>query len=221
MRGLIAKDFLCLRKSALSYGIVLAIYIALTVTGLWDVSFFAAFMAMLVGMLPYSCFSYDHAAKWNLYALALPVSRRQIVLARYGTVLIAAVAAVAVVLVFSGVMALMLDSIEWEVCIVSATAALGFSLLLNAIMLPLLYRFGAERAKLVFFSVLGGLVLIVALIVNYNVMQPGGKAVFLDLTDAIASLGAFGMLGAVTVAGIVLLVISYLISVRIYERIEL
>lgn len=221
MKGLILKDFLCLRKSALSYLIVLAIYIALTAFGIWDTSFFAAFMAMLVGMLPYTCFSYDHAAKWNLYGLALPVSRRQIVLARYGTVLIASLATVAIVLVFGAVMAILEADMAWAECIVAATAALGFSMLLNAIMLPLLYHFGAERAKLVFFSVLGGLVLVSALIVNYNVMQPGGRAVLLDITQAIEALGVLGLLGVVALAGFALLAVSYVISVCIYERIEL
>ena len=86
---LVCKYLLCLRKSATSYLFVVVIYGLLTVVGVWDSTILATVMAVLVSMLPYSCFSYDNMAKWELYGLALPLRRSQIVLARYLTVLLA------------------------------------------------------------------------------------------------------------------------------------
>ena len=67
MIGLVCKDLLCLRKSATSYLFVVVIYGLLTVVGVWDSTILATVMAVLVSMLPYSCFSYDNMAKWELY----------------------------------------------------------------------------------------------------------------------------------------------------------
>lgn len=87
MIGLVYKDFLCLRKSAASYLFVVAIYGLLTVAGVWDGTILSTVLAVLISMLPYSCFSYDNIAKWELYGLSLPLRRSRIVLARYLTVL--------------------------------------------------------------------------------------------------------------------------------------
>ena len=89
MIGLVYKDFLCLRKSAASYLFVVAIYGLLTVAGVWDGTILSTVLAVLISMLPYSCFSYDNIAKWELYGLSLPLRRSRIVLARYLTVLLA------------------------------------------------------------------------------------------------------------------------------------
>ena len=89
MIGLVYKDLLCLRKSAASYLFVVAIYGLLTVAGGWDGTILSTVLAVLISMLPYSCFSYDNIAKWELYGLSLPLRRSRIVLARYLTVLLA------------------------------------------------------------------------------------------------------------------------------------
>ena len=150
MIGLVYKDFLCLRKSAASYLFVVAIYGLLTVAGVWDGTILSTVLAVLISMLPYSCFSYDNIAKWELYGLSLPLRRSRIVLARYLTVLLALAFSAVLCGLFGAALAALGQMEDWGLYLSSAIGALGFSVLLNAILLPLLYRFGAERARILF-----------------------------------------------------------------------
>ena len=103
MTGLILKDFLGLRNVLKSYLIILAIYVALTVLGVWTPAFTTGFFAVMAAMLPFTCFNVDHAAKWEPYGAALPVSRNQTVAARYCTLLIMQGAVAVLELVTAGV----------------------------------------------------------------------------------------------------------------------
>ena len=85
MIGLMWKDLLCLRKGIAVYMVVAAAYLLMLAAGFWDISVVASVLAVIVCALPCSCFSYDYIAKWDRFGLALPVSRAQVVLARYLT----------------------------------------------------------------------------------------------------------------------------------------
>ena len=62
MTGLILKDALVLKKSLKSYLLLLAVYAVLTVTGLFSISFVAAFLEVIAMMLPMSAFAFDEQA---------------------------------------------------------------------------------------------------------------------------------------------------------------
>ena len=83
MTGLLLKDALVLKKSLNTYLLLLAVYAVLTVTGLFSISFVAAFLEVIAMMLPMSAFAFDEQAHWDRYAAALPLSRRDLVAARY------------------------------------------------------------------------------------------------------------------------------------------
>ena len=68
MTGLILKDALVLKKSLKSYLLLLAVYAVLTVTGLFSISFVAAFLEVIAMMLPMSAFAFDEQAHWDRYA---------------------------------------------------------------------------------------------------------------------------------------------------------
>lgn len=208
MIGLVCKDLLCLRKSATSYLFVVVIYGLLTVVGVWDSTILATVMAVLVSMLPYSCFSYDNMAKWELYGLALPLRRSQIVLALAFSAVLCCL--------FGGVTAALGQMEDWGLYLSSAIGALGFSVLLNAILLPLLYRFGAERARILFFGVLGAIIAVgIAVLSFFDVTG------WLDGIEHVQWNGMLPVVGFAAVAAAVVLLFSYLISVGIYRKREL
>ncbi len=207
MKGLIFKDLLCMRKSARSYLFVAGIYMLITVVGAWNLNLFAVFLVVLISMMPFSCFSYDNAAKWEVYGLALPVSRRQTVLARYLLLLIVSMLAAGLTLLLGLILSLCGQSISWEMYLAGAAGALLGGILLNAVLLPLLYRFGAERARVLFYGVLGAFVLIII-----------AAAQFLDgFSETCLISPPPAVLAAVAV---LVLAISYFASVRAYERRE-
>ena len=83
MMGLLIKDLLCLRRQVKVYVIATVVYGGMTLMGVWDVSFFTWFFTLIAAMIPLSLFALDAAAKWDTYALTLPVGRNGVVAARY------------------------------------------------------------------------------------------------------------------------------------------
>ena len=75
MIGLITKDFLVMRKTLMSYLTLVVLYIVLAYLDLFDYGFIIAFIQVVLATLPISAFAYDELAKWDRYAMSLPLGR--------------------------------------------------------------------------------------------------------------------------------------------------
>ncbi len=83
MTGLILKDFLVLRKALLSYVSIIVLYAVLAFFDIFQFSFIISFLQIMSAVLPLSAFAYDEQAKWDRYAMSLPIGRSAVVRARY------------------------------------------------------------------------------------------------------------------------------------------
>ena len=211
MMGLVKKDFYLAAGLARSYLIVAAIFLVLSLAGIYEFSFLSSFMSLLCIMLPVNVFSYDEQAKWDKYAAALPGGRRAVVQARYVFTLI--VSAGAVVLGGAvGAAACLLDPTAgetlWEM-VLSTAAGGSVGILLNAVMLPLMFKFGVQKGRLY-------LALVLAILFGAFL---GGVAA---LASAVQEPSALILpLAAIQVAGLLALVPSYLLSLRVFRKKDL
>ena len=214
MTGLILKDFLILRKTLRSYLLILAIYVAVAFAGYWSSSFVGGFMMVMVALLPMNTFAYDKQAKWDVYGLSLPVGRTKTVAARYLAVLIM-FAASAVLTTVLGVALNIAGRMEerLEEYLLSCAICVVIAMLINAIMLPLLYKFGPERARMMFYGVLGLLVLAGAVFL----FPLGGLEWLKSLEIAEPPFAQAVILpAAAALAGLALLAVSFLLSRHFY-----
>lgn len=222
MTGFILKDILCLRKVLRSYVLILAVYALMVAAGVWSVSVLVGFLSLMVTMLPFTCFNVDHAAKWDTYGLALPVSRGKIVGARYlALLLLLAMCAVVSLLVGLGMLVSGREE-DVSVTLLTALVCLGLGTLINAPMLPLIYWFGAERARIIFFALLFG----VSGLLTLWLLPMGGAEwlkTIINSTDAFYQSEAFVAIAALVflALSLVLLGVSYLVSCAIYQRKEM
>lgn len=221
MTGLVLKDFLGLRKVLKSYLIVLVIYVGLTVFGVWSPSFTTGFFSVMAAMLPFTCFNMDYTAKWEPYGAALPVSRNRTVAARYLTLLIMLGVVAVLELAVAAALWLTGDREETLSSLLASCLCLGMGAVLNAIILPLIYKFGAERARVIFYATLLGLIGLAVLW-----LVPLGGAEW--LMDALAWLEGRDMMGLLAVLPflfvavcLLLLIPSWFISCAIYKKKEL
>lgn len=212
MTGLILKDFLILRKTLRSYLLILAIYGLVAFSGFWQASFVAGFMMVMTAMLPMNVFAYDKQANWDTYGLSLPVGRTKTVASRYLVVLILTALAGALTIVM-GIAIYLAGRMEESLGQYLLTSAIFvvFSLMINAMMLPLLYKFGSERARMMLFGVMG----VIALLVVVFLIPFGGlewlKALDAPTMEQIAAVPALAV-----VSGLVLLALSFLLSRHFY-----
>lgn len=209
MSGLLLKDLLVLRKGAKAYLLFLALYAVLSLT--WSNNLFSTLLVVIVMMLPINCFSWDNYTKWDTYAMALPVRRRTVVASRYLLVLLIAAAAMVLMAALTFVSFLISGVMDWDQFLLSYISSMAGALLLNALTLPLLYKYGPERARIL--MMMGLVVIFAGVYLLEAVATDGGLPVFPAVNQAV-------VLAIVLLALLAAFAVSYLISCRIYERKE-
>lgn len=202
IKALILKDLLCLRQQAKSVGLVLLVWLVLSVA-MGNGMFFCALGVIYVIMLPMMTLSFDERSKWDSRALTMPVTRAQLVLSRYATALLAGLALCAL----GAVVIAAVDGPE------QAASSLGFYLagaLMLAVAMPLMLKLGVEKARI--------LVALCYLVPFLGLLL--AEKLGVDVEEALASLS--GPRPALIAAVIVLaaLALSVLISLGIYRHKE-
>lgn len=213
MTGLILKDLLILRKTLRSYLFMLIVYAGIAFTGVWSADIVGVLLVVMVVMLPMNVFAYDKQAKWDTYGLALPVGRTKTVAARYLCVLLLCLLSVGLTAIL-GVMLYAAGRVEEPVEFLVSCSVTGLmAVLVNAIMLPFLYKFGPERARMMFFGIMGGIVLLVVA----ALFPLGGLEWLKSLELAEPTPAQAAAIPAVAaVAGLALLAVSFLLSRHFY-----
>ena len=139
MKALLLKDWYILRKQLWVWFVLLFI---------WSVvpTLYLNLMAVVYGaMIPYSVMAYDQRSRWDSFARMLPYREKDIVLSRYVLGWLCTAVGGAAVLVFQNVLSLFSPRFgcsPWTVL-----AALCVGLLLLDINVPLMLRFGTEKAR--------------------------------------------------------------------------
>lgn len=209
MLGLIKKDFLLIKANLKSMIIIFVIYIMLAFQGTLD----ATFIIPLIGIILFlSTFSYDDFNNWNSYAVTLPNGRKNVVRAKYiaSTILMIILAVVA----FSigiGISYLKTNSINLDEIISSLMGTMLSIVIINSLLYPIVFKFGATNGRIILFAVVFGIAGIGTLIAQFIDMAP--------IINIINKLDNY-LLIVIPIIYIILLGISYLISSKIYQNKE-
>ena len=210
MIGLITKDFLVMRKTLMSYLTLVVLYIVLAYLDLFDYGFIITFIQMVLAVMPISAFAYDELAKWDRYAMSLPLGRSGVVRARYLFVLALTLLTVAAGLAGTALLYLthQSDPLEMFVTLMVSTT---IGLLIPTILLPVSYKLGPERARPFLYAIVFIPTIAVVLLVKAGVLDMS----LLKGMDLLAPTALAGGAVLLSLAGLAGLFVSYLISCRI------
>lgn len=157
IKGLLLKDVYELWAQSKVLLILIAVYLLVpALTG--GNAMLGSVALLLLAMLPASALGYDERCKWERYARAMPVRRRDLILSKFllGVIAVACGAAVqALAAFFTG---------HTELLAMLPVTALT-ALVYLAVSLPLLFKFGLEKGRIFFllltaaFVVFGGVLL--------------------------------------------------------------
>lgn len=213
MKGLLYKDIVVLRKQISTLLVFVLVYGGFCVAGVFDFSIIGALIAVFGLTIPMSSVALDDTSHWDRYAAATPAGRKGIAAGKYLftllVILVSGLAGTAIMLVLSVVG--LTDSPFQELTVVTASCA-SVTLLLDAILLPFMLKYGAEKARLIsmitFVVIFGSVVLLGGLANNgANMPQlPGWLVTALPVVFGLASVGGF--------------VLSFAVSLGIYNRKE-
>ncbi|MCY1715080.1 ABC-2 transporter permease [Caproiciproducens galactitolivorans] len=207
MIALLTKDILTLKKVGVKFAIILALY-AVIFSSSGGVAFLSAFIIIFSAMLIVNAFAYDELSKWDTYALSLPVTKKQIVLSRYLLGILFDTAG----FLISILLALAARKLDSELSLIIYCFFAG-SLFIMALMMPLLYKFGTQKARIwlivLFLAPTAGAALLKNLGINFSALS--------SISNATAELLTIIFLPA----ALLLYIGSYFLSCWIFQNKEI
>ena len=209
MKGLLLKDgyqtVSQMKTMYLTVAVVLVVWMFSTSD---SYAFPISYAAIFLGVLPVNLLGYDQNSGWVEYSLTLPVSKKVLVAEKYLVGLLCAAASVVIGGLFVVVLSLRKGAALDGTALFFVGNGVNTILLMNGISLPLMYRFGAEKARMIYILTFAG----------FGALIAGGGA----LVDEFQTNGRFQAsigLGAVLfVVVLVLYVLSWRLSVQWYGK---
>ena len=192
MKGLMKKELLMLKRATRAFAFICVIFIAMSAIS-QDNAFFMLMPIMISGLLPSTLLSYDERCKWQEFSGALPKY-----LLGLGYMTAAFVLTLLVHLIVRRYPMPMLLSLLGGI--------FGLSLFICSVSLPMMFKFGVEKGRLWYYATL--------VLVGGASGASAGVANDLFNGDLPSFLWLFPIIGAVLFA------LSWLLSIRFYQKRE-
>lgn len=209
MKGLLLKEFLMLKKG---WVILVIFFIAFGLGGVGN-DFMCFMLPLFVSILLYGHINYDEQSKWQQYSIVLPYGRKMIVSSKYAAMAIGAVVSTVLVALLYGVtVAIRKAEFSLNDLVGHLVLSLAIGIVYPAFFLPLAYKFNSEKGRT---------------IMQFLNVAVSACSVFLlsviEATGIVAKLSNYtNILPYIAIAAVlVLFALSWLISVKIYEKRDL
>ena len=152
MKSLLLKDLYNISHNAKSMLVVL-IFLAIAIVPTSGPIAYMVMCAVLCSMMIVTTFTFDDTCNWTPYALILPIGRRQIVLAKYAALAVFCTVGILFGLVASGVGAFLTSDGPFAAggpveTLVGVLMGWSVSFVMGSTAIPLVFRFGAEKARI-------------------------------------------------------------------------
>ena len=209
MKGLLLKDgYQTVSQMKTMYLTVAVILVVWMFSTSESYAFPISYAAIFLGVLPVNLLGYDQNSGWVEYSLTLPVSKKVLVAEKYLVGLLCAAASVVIGGLFVVVLSLRKGAALDGTALFFVGNGVNTILLMNGISLPLMYRFGAEKARMIYILTFAG----------FGALIAGGGA----LVDEFQTNGRFqasiGLGAALFVVVLVLYLLSWRLSVAWYGK---
>lgn len=198
MKGLLIKDWKTLLKQMKVMLAIVVVFACIPGT------YMAAFALFYAAMLPVTALAYDERAKWDELAAMMPYTAKAIVGSKYvlGLTLVLPVLALSIL---SRLLVHSTPIVSEETMSLLITACL--SLILMAINLPFMFRFGVEKGRLIY-------IVLTCVFVITGVTYADKLA---DMVSGFETVMVTTVPLLLLAAAVIALLLSYVISVRVYR----
>lgn len=203
MKGLLLKDFYTMIKQMKLFLLMIVIFTLIPGFSM------AGFAIVYAAMLPITALAYDERSKWAQLAAMMPYKPVQLVLSKYLLGYIVVAVTLALTLAAQTLTGFAKGSPIGEMDVFATCVTAVVALLIQAFNLPLMFRFGVEKGRM-----------LLLIVVAMSVMAVMGSGAFLMTT--LGGLTAVSLRwAALALAGAVALnLLSIKIAVSMYEKRE-
>ena len=205
MKGLIRKDLYMIWTYGKMLLVMSAVFLVFGTMGEEQNYFFLVYPVLFAGVLPVTLISYEERDGWNSLCDTMPISRKTVGNERYVMTLLSFLALYVLTLAVQA--AVLLPKGKGAELGQLACTLPGVGLAAPAVMIPVTLRWGVEKGRIVYYFFIG-------VVVALGVIGAG----FLSgLSGEIAGVG----MGAALAASVAVFALSWVISIRLYEKREL
>ena len=204
--GLLIKDLITLKKFFKQLIILVAFYVCLSF--FVDMgSFLSGMIVVLFSNMVVTTLSYDEFAKWDKYALTMPITKSDIVLSKYVLGIL--------FLVLGGILSMLVSFVfkgnfQAEEIVLTVLAVFSFCVFMLSFLLPTVFKLGVEKGRM--FMILIYMVPVMLFVV-------GAKK--FDFVLQLNEIAIIKIIICGLVVSFVLYIISFFISKGIYMKKEL
>lgn len=152
MKGLILKDIYNLRKYGKTLFLIAALYFLLSFM-MDNADIFVGMIVIMFAITTVTSFAYDSQSGWDVYVNTMPVSRKDVVLSKYLLSLLLILTGGLLSVLMGWVNGLIRNIGNFSETLLTAYALCAVGLLFVSILLPFVYKFGVERARVIIIAV--------------------------------------------------------------------
>ena len=222
IKGLLKKDLYNLASYKASL-IIIVLFCGIAIIGTEAINWGSIIICTIVGMIALSTFSYDEIAKSNKYILTLPTNRKEIVKEKFilaiGATILGGILGLLLTIIVANVMNYIrpenMININYESLITTTIGGMFGISLIQAIQIPSIFKWGAEKGRIQMFILLF-IIIVIAAGAGFLIMKANLNINMEMLENFI---NQFGLVLLVALM-IVMYSISYVISYRIYKNKE-
>ncbi len=209
MKGLLIKDLQVLKPNLMIYCIIIALYFILFMSG-DDIGILYSMITVLSTVSPITSLSYDEKSKFDHLAVTMPLTRKEIVISKY--VLFLTINVVSSFICFT--LASFNKNVSFDENTFTLLAVFLISTIFQSILLPVIYKFGTEKGRIVFFIFL--IIPIIAIIL-FSVLNTKISINTIAFFEEHSNLIAIGII----LTFILTYILSIIISIKIYTKKDL
>jgi len=206
MKGLLIKDLLAIKRQGRIILAMLVFYV-IYAAAFRNISMLSGMIVMLCAMMPITAMAYDEKCKWDKYALAMPIPRKTVVLSKYLFGILLDAAGVTAVIPFSMAISFFTKAFVLKDILLTSAVVGGLALVFLALILPVMFKFGVEKGRLLMMLAIFVPVALVMIAAKLGIQAPSEQTVKLLMFSAPAAVAA-------------MLFASYKISAAIYAKKE-
>ena len=222
IKGLLKKDLYNLSSYKASL-IVIILFCGIAIIGTESINLAPIIIGVIVGMISLSTFSYDEISKSNRYILTLPTNRKEIVAEKYilaiGATIIGGIIGfiltVIVVNIMNNVRPENIINLDYESLITSVIGGIWGISLLQAIQIPSIVKWGAEKGRIQMFILV--FIIIAAVGGIYFLVTKANININMEMINLF--INKFGLIILVATM-IIMYFISYKIAYKVYKNKE-
>lgn len=203
MKGLILKDLYVIWAKQKLLLILPVLFLAIGLIDNNNLSL-VIYSGVFIGMLPINLLSTDESEKWTMFCGTLPVSKGQYISGKFVINLIATVAIIAICAISEAVWLALNGGFDLTVYTAIMVGVIATVFLAPAVQFPFIFRFGADKGRILFLAIFLSIGFSYASILNQ--VQPA-VSIFGQI-----NLPLFMLVVAAVYGG------SWLLSIRMYEK---